>query len=177
MLSSLILMSLAGVILLACDCCAQSNHPQVTAIEEELSRQEIVHRLRQFHGHLGPYAVLGYRLGLWMLERLGCGKYFGATVTVRGPAQTPFSCMLDGLQMATGYTLGKGNLKLIAGGAGAGALFGIEVVTQMGQYLKLEVPVPVVEMFADWMGQELTEAEIFDKVMAAPAAHLWHEKA
>ena len=44
----------AGAFLLACDCCSQKKHPQVTAIEEDLSTDETLHRLRQFHGHLDP---------------------------------------------------------------------------------------------------------------------------
>lgn len=177
MFLSFILMGVVGAILLACDCCTPKERPQVTAVEEELSREETLHRLRQFHGHIGPYALLGYRLGLWLLERLGCSKYFGASVTVRGPGQTPFTCMLDGLQMATGYTLGKGNLQLIPGGAaGAGVLFDVEVTTETGHYLKLEVPAQVGDRFADWMAQELSEPDIFDKVMAEPMSSLWQEK-
>lgn len=165
--------TIAGCIL-ACDCYSGKKHPQVTAVDEDLSPAETLHRLRQFHGHIGPYAVLGYRLGLWILARLGCGKYFGASVTARGPRITPFTCMLDGIQMATGYTLGKGNLKLEGGTADA--LFDIEVVTEDGRCLSIQVPGEVENTFAPWMAQELTEQQIFDKVMAEPSSNLWTEK-
>ena len=174
--SGLALTGVAAAFLLACQCCSNRKHPQVTAVEENLSVDETLHRLRQFHGHLGPYAVLGYRLGQWILQRLGCTKYFGAAVTVCGPGSTPFTCMLDGLQMATGYTLGKGNLKLVpTATVPLDTLFDIEVVTEDGRRLRVQVPREVENIFAEWMAQDLSEREVFDKVMAAPISHLWQE--
>lgn len=163
-----------GVFLLACESYLPKRQPRVTAVDEEFSPDETLHRLRQFHGHLGPYAVLGYRLGLWILRRLGCEKYFGAHVTVRGPHTTPFTCMLDGIQMATGYTLGKGNLELIP--TATDALFDIEVVTEEGRLLRLQVPRQVENTFAEWMAQGLAEQQVFDTVMAEPNSNLWAEE-
>ena len=170
---ALTLAGAVGAVLLSCECCTAKRHPRVTAVEESLSSQETVHRLRQFHGHLGPYALLGYRLGLWILQRLSCAKYFGARVTVAGPDATPFTCMLDGLQMATGYTLGKGNLKLVPGGSVA--LFDVEIVTEDGRHLAVQVPRRVENTFDEWLGQGLGEEKLFEKVMAAPASQWWEE--
>ena len=75
--------------ILACDCCSGEKHPQVTAVDEDLSPAETLHRLRQFHGHIGPYAILGYRLGGWLLRRLGCGKYFGVRLAARSLGEGP----------------------------------------------------------------------------------------
>ncbi len=173
-IAGLKLLSAAASLLLAGNCCSGKSHPQVTAVDEDLTRAETLHRLRQFHGHVGPYAVLGYRLGLWILQRLGCARYFGASVTVRGPDSTPFTCTLDGIQMATGYTLGKGNLILQAGGSQG--LFDIEVVTEDRRCLQIEVPRQVESAFSEWMAQDLSEQQMFDKVMAEPISNLWQEK-
>jgi len=65
----------------------------------------------QFHGHLGPWATAGARLGMAGLRAAGAAGHFDVEVTCRGPlAKPPHSCFLDGLQVATGATLGKRNL-------------------------------------------------------------------
>jgi len=66
-----------------------------------------------FHGHLGPYLVLGLLIGEFALKKLKCKKYFGLKVVVYGATKKPKSCLVDGLQLATGATYGKGNIKKI----------------------------------------------------------------
>ncbi len=68
----------------------------------------------QFHGHLGPWATAGVRLGMAALGAVEAGGYFDVEVTCRGPfAKPPRSCFLDGLQVGTGATLGKRNLQWV----------------------------------------------------------------
>ena len=69
----------------------------------------------QFHGHLGPWAVAGNRLGMAGLRAVGAKGYFDVEVTCQGPlSKPPRSCFLDGLQVATGATLGKRNLHWVS---------------------------------------------------------------
>lgn len=77
---------------------------------------EILRRIREFHGHLGPYVVIGYRMGMLALEQLGAKKYFDITVESSAGDTPPVSCMNDGLQLSTGCTFGKGNISNIASG-------------------------------------------------------------
>lgn len=63
-----------------------------------------------FHGHLGPYLVLGLKAGEFAIKKLGCTKYFGLEVKVFGAQEKPKSCLIDGLQLSTGATFGKGNI-------------------------------------------------------------------
>jgi formylmethanofuran dehydrogenase subunit E len=67
-----------------------------------------------FHGHLGPYLVLGLKAGEFALAKLKAQKYFDITVKVFGLDKKPKSCIIDGLQLSTGATYGKGNIKKIA---------------------------------------------------------------
>jgi len=69
----------------------------------------------KFHGHLGPYLVLGILAGEEALRKLKCKKYFGLAVKVRGAAEKPKSCLIDGLQLSCGATYGKGNIKKAGG--------------------------------------------------------------
>jgi len=65
----------------------------------------------QFHGHLGPSVIAGARLGMAGIHAVAAEGYFDVEVTCEGPfAKPPQSCFLDGLQVATGATLGKRTL-------------------------------------------------------------------
>ncbi len=65
----------------------------------------------QFHGHLGPWAVSGIRFGAAGRRAVGAEGYFDLEVRCQGPLQRPpRACFLDGLQVATGATLGKRNI-------------------------------------------------------------------
>ena len=66
--------------------------------------------LRLFHGHLGPYVVIGFRLGEHALQRLQARSHFGLEAEVRCAEAPPESCLLDGIQFSTGCTLGKKNI-------------------------------------------------------------------
>jgi len=63
----------------------------------------------EFHGHRCPFMPLGYRMGLLALERLGVSREKDHTLHVicelgEGHPQT---CLMDGIQAATGATFGK----------------------------------------------------------------------
>jgi len=68
-----------------------------------------------FHGHLGPYLVLGLLAGALALKELDCKKHFGLHVKVWGAKDKPKSCLIDGLQLSTGATYGKGNIEKLHG--------------------------------------------------------------
>ena len=69
----------------------------------------------KFHGHLGPYLVLGLLAGECALKKMRCKKYFGLEVKVWGANIKPKSCLIDGLQLSTGATYGKGNIRKLNG--------------------------------------------------------------
>ncbi|MBI3991476.1 MAG: formylmethanofuran dehydrogenase subunit E family protein [Candidatus Omnitrophica bacterium] len=79
--------------------------------KEKLTLQEAV----EFHGHLGPYLVLGILAGEVALKKLKFKKHFGIDVKVWGASKKPKSCLIDGLQLSTGATYGKGNIEKLDG--------------------------------------------------------------
>ncbi len=64
----------------------------------------------KFHGHLGPYLVLGLRAGLIGTNHLG-KSYFELRAVVETKGYPPSSCFIDGIQFASGCTIGKTNLE------------------------------------------------------------------
>jgi len=65
----------------------------------------------ELHGHLGIYSVLGAKMGLRAREVLGAGLDELHVESFAG-SQPPLSCLNDGLQVATGATLGHGTIRL-----------------------------------------------------------------
>jgi formylmethanofuran dehydrogenase subunit E len=70
---------------------------------------------KKFHGHLGPWLVLGILTGKFALKKIKAKKYFGIKVKVYGANKKPTSCLVDGLQLSTGATYGKGNIQKLNG--------------------------------------------------------------
>jgi len=148
------------------------NHPAVTGHNIPLDHPDVPELLRFFHGHIGPYAVLGYRIGQRAMSALGAGKYFGMQVTVTGPKTTPYTCLIDGLQVSTGCTTGKGNITLAADDPPPGLLFAIEFAVG-DRLLLVRVPESVKGTFAGWLQAGLSEEELFAKTRDHPAEKLW----
>ena len=63
----------------------------------------------EFHGHQCPFMPIGYRMGRLALEKLGVEreKDHGFFVIAELGEGHPQTCMMDGIQAATGATFGK----------------------------------------------------------------------
>jgi hypothetical protein len=66
----------------------------------------------KFHGHLGPWLVLGLRAGRRAANVLGRNP-FRLRARIHCPRKTPYTCFIDGVQFASGCTMGKGNIRHI----------------------------------------------------------------
>ncbi|MGQ9506747.1 MAG: formylmethanofuran dehydrogenase subunit E family protein [Candidatus Bathycorpusculaceae bacterium] len=81
-------------------------------LEEKLKLA--IKEAEKFHGHLGPFLVLGVRMGetakkiLKITREEDCSLQVAAKV----PILTPFSCVLDGIQVSTQCTIGNQRLKI-----------------------------------------------------------------
>ncbi|RLE30307.1 formylmethanofuran dehydrogenase [Candidatus Acetothermia bacterium] len=70
----------------------------------------------RLHGHRGPFLACGIRMGLLALRLLGSTGYSGIRAVAETGSAPPVSCLVDGLQISTGCTAGKGNLGVEEGG-------------------------------------------------------------
>jgi formylmethanofuran dehydrogenase subunit E len=77
-----------------------------------LQRTYSVADLAAFHGHLGPYIVLGYRIGRYIRTTF-CDDPFRLTARVYCSGTPPESCIVDGVQIGSGCTLGKRNIEIV----------------------------------------------------------------
>lgn len=69
-----------------------------------------VEELERFHGHLGPFVVLGAKMGEYAVTQHDMPRYFGVMVNVECSKEPPTSCLIDGLQYTAGATFGKKNI-------------------------------------------------------------------
>jgi formylmethanofuran dehydrogenase subunit E len=73
----------------------------------------ILRKAEEFHGHLGPFLVLGVRMGIIGVRELRAkGNSEELRVTAMVKDSTPFSCVIDGIQVATKCTIGNKKLRL-----------------------------------------------------------------
>ncbi len=109
--------------------------------------EELFDRLREFHGHLGPFAMLGYRAGRLALYELAAPSHFGVRARVECPAHTPESCFVDGIQYSTGCTLGKCNIEMVPAEEISFAL----TVDESGASITIKPRAEVIARFGPWM--------------------------
>lgn len=72
-------------------------------------------KAKVFHSHLGPYLVVGLKMGQTIIRRLG-HRPFSMTVEVFTGPRPPLSCVVDGLQLSTPCTVGNGQIRIREGG-------------------------------------------------------------
>jgi formylmethanofuran dehydrogenase subunit E len=73
--------------------------------------EETIEKAVEFHGHLGPFLVLGVRMGLFARRELDSAPGEMEAVVKTG-AVPSLSCLLDGIQVSAGCTLGRGNISV-----------------------------------------------------------------
>jgi formylmethanofuran dehydrogenase subunit E len=69
----------------------------------------VLRQAARFHGHLGPWLVLGMQAGAYARRKLAASP-FELSARVFCPADTPYTCFVDGVQFSSGCTMGKGNI-------------------------------------------------------------------
>jgi formylmethanofuran dehydrogenase subunit E len=101
---------------------------------------ELIARGIEFHGHSGPFLVIGIKMGMAALKELNSTGYFDIHVMVETGTTPPLSCLIDGIQISTGCTLGKGNITVKANRK-ARAVF-----TRDEKSLEMEVKPEILEL-------------------------------
>jgi formylmethanofuran dehydrogenase subunit E len=125
-------------------------------------------RARAFHGHLGPWLALGLKMGVEALEKLGVERYWKMRVVAECELEPPVTCLIDGLQLATGATMGKRNIE-----ARAGDPVRVSVTSEKtGKCVEFTLLPQAPQMFDDWYN-EVGEDETAHRVFEAESAALY----
>lgn len=86
----------------------------MTTPKQHQKLDAILKKAAEFHGHLGPFLVIGVKMGLIGVRELKMKKDENQLrVKAMLEYSIPFSCALDGIQVATRCTIGNQKLELI----------------------------------------------------------------
>ena len=98
--------------------------PYVTRIIERHGLEEWKACLltNEFHRHLGIYSIVGAKMGIRAREILEAPFDELKVISITGKSP-PLSCMNDGLQAATGASLGRGAIEVLEQNPKAAAIF------------------------------------------------------
>ena len=70
----------------------------------------------KFHGHMGPFLVIGLRMGLIGIREMRTKhNKEGLRATVMLKYRVPFSCVIDGIQVVTNCTMGNKKMRIKRG--------------------------------------------------------------
>jgi len=73
---------------------------------------ELYEKASEFHGHDGLFMAAGLRMGMTALKTLDARGWFGIKCVAKLRWSPPDSCVIDGLQVSTGCTMGKHNISV-----------------------------------------------------------------
>ena len=128
----------------------------------------ILENLKEFHGHLAPYVVIGYKMGLIATKELN-GSHKNLTADVKTGTKPPISCIIDGIQFSSGCTLGKGNINVFDEKK-AEAIFNngkqkikIELKEEIQKHIKEKLTKENEEELAFWI-YNLNNKKLFDTI-------------
>ncbi len=145
---------------------AHLGHPGESSIP-------VVDLLKTFHGHLGPYVVIGYRMGRLALEATGSKGHFDVSAVVYSVLEPPQSCLIDGVQLGAGCTLGKRNIEVHATDGPAYAIFeaasGARVTVKLRPEAAALVGRLIEEKGVEAAGMDLLEMKQEELFETAPA--------
>ena len=122
------------------------DHREGSGVIEVEVKTPVLTRIEEFHGHIGPYVVLGYKMGLMARDLLDSPGYFDLTVAVESPLTPPPSCLIDGIQLGSGCTTGKRNLTVVEGPIGKATFR-----TKNGHTVVLSLRADIPEKVRQWI--------------------------
>lgn len=128
---------------------------------------ETLEYAKRFHGHLGPFLTMGLMMGSLARESLGNpDSIHSLEAVVELENRRPISCALDGIQLSSGCTLGKGNIR-VRNGRGIAALFQAK-----GRSVRISAREGIIERVLGML-REMPEDRAAMKLMEIPDGELF----
>jgi formylmethanofuran dehydrogenase subunit E len=140
-----------------------SGHKELDSMIDEAVR---------LHGHLGPFLVIGARMGYVAKKLLKdhAKRDLILHATIRVPMVVPFSCTIDGIQVATHCTVGNQRLSMKSWAEGVHGSF-----TSEGSEKSVAIHVrrKVIEQLKKRMSEGATNEELAKQVLQLPESKLF----
>jgi formylmethanofuran dehydrogenase subunit E len=126
----------------------------------------------RLHGHLGPFLVIGARMGN-IAKNLLKGHAKGSVMlnaTIRVPFVVPFSCAIDGVQVTTHCTVGNQRLSLKKSNGGIRGSF---TAQGSGKSVDVHVRKDVIEHLKKRMSEGATNEDLAREISQLPEDRLF----
>jgi formylmethanofuran dehydrogenase subunit E len=128
--------------------------------------ESLIKNAEKLHGHLGPFLVIGVRMGSIAERVLGkTEKHNGFEATVKIPLLTPFSCVIDGIQATTQCTVGNQKLKIKSSQKEIVAHFAMR---NADNALKITVNSKIVGKLMDEISEGISNEELVRRITYIP---------
>lgn len=140
--------------------------------------KELIEKARELHGHVCPFLVLGLRMAEIAMQKLGAGRA-GVVETVEEKLVAVVevnNCMVDGVQIATGCTIGNNSLIYLDLGKNALTLFkrgerkGVRVYVDADKIKSKYFPREALDLFQRVVVERKGTVEEVEKL-----SELWEE--
>ncbi len=129
-----------------------------------------IKKAEALHGHLGPFLVIGVRMGEAAKRILKIKSNYALKADAKIPLKTPFSCILDGIQSATQCTVGNGKLQIKNSQDEMAVEFKLE---NSNIKLKVNVRPQIIKELKQRLSQGAANPELAEKVAALPENQLF----
>lgn len=124
------------------------------------------------HGHLGPFLVIGVKMSRLAKKSLNADKVQHRDMLVKAklPLETPFSCILDGIQATTQCTIGNGKLKVKNSEESVLATFKLKY---QNKALTIHVNPKLIKTLEEQLSKGISNEELAWKIADMPEKHLF----
>jgi len=131
-----------------------------------------IRNAEKLHGHLGPFLVIGVRMGILAKKILNKNALESnkLRVTAKLPLLTPFSCILDGIQATTQCTIGNQKLRIENSQAQIIAFFELE---NSGNGLSIHVDPQIIDELKNRYSKGASNEELAREITSMSESHLF----
>ncbi|MCW3993162.1 MAG: formylmethanofuran dehydrogenase subunit E family protein [Candidatus Bathyarchaeota archaeon] len=144
------------------------------AIKSKISSElaSLIKKAAGFHGHLGPFLVIGVRMGSLAKKILNvnAGESNKFRVTARLPLLTPFSCIIDGIQASTQCTVGNQKLRIENSQAKIIVCFEQQ---NLDKGLRIHVNPKIIKELKDRYSEGASNEELAREIASIPESQLF----
>ena len=142
-------------------------------LEEEERLASAIRNAEKLHGHLGPFLVIGVRMGNVAKRVLNADSEEDNRLraTAKMPLFTPFSCVLDGIQATTRCTVGNQKLR-IEDSRERNVTVHFEL-QNLNRALKISVNPEIIETLMNRISEGASNEELAQETASMPETQLF----
>jgi formylmethanofuran dehydrogenase subunit E len=138
-------------------------------VQNEEKLKSAIKTAEKLHGHLGPFLVIGVRMGETVKQVLSIKESGKLQAEATVPLLTPFSCVLDGIQATTSCTIGNQKLRIKNSKEEISASFTLD----SAKAIKISVKPEIVKNLMNEISEGASNEELARKIAKKPEDQLF----